>query len=159
MNPNAALLKADVRDELSKLERLTQDFAGLEDLLAKAPEEVPFFERAAVGYYLHSFYNGCENIFTSIGRFFENDLSPDSWHADLLKRMKLTVSGYRPAVIDEELYRLLNDFRGFRHVFRHSYTFDLDWEKERLVADKLTRTAALLKVQVEAFLEKLDDLE
>ncbi len=110
MNPNAALLKADVRDELGKLERLTQDFAGLKDLLTKAPEEVFFFERAAVGYYLHSFYNGCENSFTPIGRFFENDLSPDSWHADLLKRMKLTVSGYRPAVIDEELYRLLNDF-------------------------------------------------
>ena len=159
MNRNVALLKADVRDELSKLERLTRDFAGLEDLLAKAPEEVPFFERAAVGYYLHSFYNGSENIFTSIGRFFENDLAPDSWHADLLKRMKLTVPGYRPAVIDEELYRLLNDFRGFRHIFRHSYTFDLDWEKERLVAGKLTRTASLLRVQVEAFLAKLDDLE
>ena len=110
MSPNVALLKADVRDELSKLERLTQDFAGLEDLLAKAPEEVSFFERAAVGYYLHSFYNGCENMFRSIGRFFENDLNPESWHADLLKRRKLTVPGYRPAVIDEELYRLLNDF-------------------------------------------------
>ena len=138
---------------------MTQDFAGLEDLLAKTPEEVPFFERAAVGYYLHSFYNGCETMFGSIGRFFENDLSPDSWHADLLKRMKLAVPGYRPAVIDEELYRLLNDFRGFRHIFRHSCTFDFGWGKERLVAAKLTRAASLLKVQMEAFLAKLDDLE
>ena len=159
MNHNLALLKADVRDELDKLERLTRDFAELEDLLAKASEEVPFFERAAVGYYLHGFYNGCENMFRSIGRFFENDLSPDSWHADLLKRMKLEVPGYRPAVIDEELYRLLNDFRGFRHIFRHSYTFDLDWEKERLVASKLTRTASLINVQVKAFLAKLDEPE
>ena len=149
--PNVELLKADVRDELGKLERLRRDFTELESLLAKPPEAVPFYDRAAVGYYLHSFYNGCENIFRSIARFFENDLSPEGWHADLLKRMRLEVSGYRPAVIDEELYSLLNDFRGFRHIFRHAYTFDLDWERERLVAGKLPRTATLLHEQVEGF--------
>lgn len=40
--------------------------------------------------------------------------------------MKLSIEGYRPAVIDEELYLLLEDFRGFRHVFRHSYSFEPD---------------------------------
>jgi len=154
---NLELLKADVRDELSKLGRLAQDFAKLE-VLSDPPDELPLYDRAAVGYYLHSFYNGCENMFVSIGRFFENDLRPDSWHADLLKRMRLELPGYRPAVIDEELYLLLNDFRGFRHIFRHSYSFELDWEKERLVAAKLPKTAGLLKKQVEVFLEKLDDL-
>ncbi len=87
--PNTELLKADVRDELGKLERLRRDFTELESLLAKPPEDVPFYDRAAVGYYLHSFYNGCENIFRSIARFFENDLSPKGWRADLLKRMRL----------------------------------------------------------------------
>ena len=72
--------------------------------------------------------------------------------------MRLEVKGYRPAVIDDELYTLLNDFRGFRHVFRHAYTFELDWERERLVASRFTRTAALLEQQVETFLAKLDAL-
>ena len=73
--------------------------------------------------------------------------------------MKLEISGYRPAVIDEELYRLLEDFRGFRHVFRHSYSFELDWEKERLVARKRRRTAAMLRDQVEEFLTLLAEID
>ena len=155
---NVELLKADVRDELRKIARLREDFAAVEPLLKRDPSEVPFYDRAAVGYYLHSFYNGCEAIFRSVAGFFENDLAADSWHADLLKRMRLEVKGYRPAVIDDELYTLLNDFRGFRHVFRHAYTFELDWERERLVASRFTRTAALLEQQVETFLAKLDAL-
>jgi hypothetical protein len=159
MKPSLELLKADVRDELAKLEQLRQAFAALTPMLAKTPDEVPFYDRAALGYYLHSFYNGCENIFRAVARFFENDLDADGWHRDLLKRMKLELPGYRPALIDEELYALLNDFRGFRHVFRHSYTFELDWERERLVASKLDRAASLLREQVEVFLGGLEDLD
>ena len=156
---NVELLKADVRDELRKIAQLREDFVQTEPLLSKDASDVPFYDRAAVGYYLHSFYNGCENIFRAVARFFENDLTADSWHADLLKRMRLEINGYRPAVIDDELYSLLNDFRGFRHVFRHAYTFELDWERERLVASRLTRTADLLERQVGTFLANLDELE
>ncbi len=57
----------------------------------------------------------------------------------------LKIEEYRPPVISEELYRLLDDFRGFRHRFRHSYSFELDWDKEVLVAKKLEKTHSLLK--------------
>ena len=60
-------------------------------------------------------YNGCENIFRSIARFFENDLGPTSWHKDLLKRMRMEIPGYRPKVIDDELYIILDDFRFLKH--------------------------------------------
>ncbi len=159
MKPNIALLKADIRDELGKIAKLSEAFDDIANMLDKPAEEVPFFDRAAIGYYLHNFYNGCENIFTNIARFFENDLNPDSWHADLLKRMKLDIAGYRPAVIDEALYRLLDDFRGFRHVYRHIYTFELDWERERLVAKRFKKAAVEVNEQVERFLTQLDDLE
>ncbi len=139
MKHNLTLLVADIRDELARIRRLLESFRAREELLSKPAEEVPFYDRAAMGYYLHNFYNGCENIFKSVARFFENDLSPDSWHADLLKRMKLEVPGYRPAVIDEDLYRLLDDFRAFRHVYRNVYTFELDWERERLVGTRPRR--------------------
>jgi hypothetical protein len=159
MRYNLELLKADILDELEKIERLRKEFSAVEYRIeATSESEVPFYDRAAIGYYLHSFYNGCENIFRSIARFFENDLGPTTWHSDLLKRMKLAIPSFRPSVIDEELYRLLDDFRGFRHKFRHSYSFELDWEKERLVAVKFHRTADLLRLQVEGFLKQLEDL-
>jgi hypothetical protein len=159
MKYNLELLKADIEDELGKIALLEVAFAPAQEKLDQGPEQVSAYDRAAIGYFLHSFYNGCENIFKAIARFFENDLGPQTWHADLLKRMKLDVDGYRPAVIDEELYRLLTDFRGFRHVFRHSYSFELDWERERLVARKLRRTSAMLRDQVEEFLAVLAALD
>jgi hypothetical protein len=159
MRYNLELLKADVGDELRKLGRLEQAFVqAAESKLDDVPEDVPVYDRAAIGYFLHNFYSGCENIFRAIARFFENDVGPGSWHTDLLKRMKLPIEGYRPAVIDEELYNLLEDFRGFRHVFRHSYSFELDWERERLVARKFRRAVDMLREQVGRFLAALDDI-
>jgi hypothetical protein len=86
-------------------------------------------------------------------------MAPRTWHTDLLKRMRLAIPGYRPAVINDELYLLLDDFRGFRHKFRHAYAFELDWERECLVAKKLPRAATLLRSQLQAFLVQLDRIE
>mgnify|MGYP001821978684 CR=1 FL=1 len=36
-------------------------------------------------------------------------------------------------LIDDDLYRLFDDFRAFRHKFRHLYSFELDWERECIV--------------------------
>ncbi len=158
MPPNVALLRADIEDELAKLEALAQVFATVREKLDLEPAEVSVYDRGAIGYLLHNFYSGCENMFRRIAAFFENDIGTDTWHADLLRRMKLNVEGYRPAVIDDELYRLLQDFRGFRHVFRNAYSFELDWERERLVALRFETTLSLVREQVAAFLDGLDEL-
>jgi len=156
---NIELLKGDIADELEKIELVVKEFRRVEDNLDLPPDRVPNYDRGAIGYLLHNFYNGCENIFRSIARFFENDLGPSTWHKDLLKRMKMEISGYRPRVIDNELYRLLDDFRAFRHKFRHTYGFELDWEKEQIVARKLLKTKVLLETQIKAFLDQLNKIE
>jgi len=158
MKANVDLLRADIEDELARLAQLEQVFASVRDKLDLAPEQVAAYDRGAIGYLLHNFYNGCENIFRRIAAFFENDIGSDTWRADLLRRMRLEVQGYRPAVIDEQLYRLLEDFRGFRHLFRNAYSFELDWERERLVARRFDRAAGLMQDQVRAFLARLDQL-
>ena len=156
---NIELLKADIADELAKIELVVKEFRRVEDKLDLPPDRVSNYDRGAVGYLLHNFYNGCENIFRSIARFFENDLGPSTWHKDRLKRMKMEIPGYRPMVIDNELYRLLDDFRAFRHKFRHTYGFELNWEKERIVAGKLLRTKELLEIQLYAFLDQLNKID
>ncbi|MBC8430496.1 MAG: antitoxin [Desulfobacterales bacterium] len=159
MKHNLELLKADIYDELEKLEHLEQEFSKVEKMIDLSAEKVSYIDRGAIGYLLHNFYNGCENIFRSITRFFENDLAPQDWHKDLLKRMKLEISGFRPNVIDEALYCLLDDFRAFRHKFRHSYAFELDWEKECLVAKKFHDTANKFKNQINIFLSMLEQID
>lgn len=158
MTYSLELLRADGEDEPAKLARLSEAFGRIEPMLELRPPEVGDYDRAAIGHYLHNFHNGCENIFGAVARFFEHDLRPQTWHADLRKRMKLEIEYCRPAVIDEERYRLLEDFRGFRHVFRHSYSFELDWDRERLVANKFRRTAAMLRAQITAFLAKPNEM-
>ena len=156
---NIELLKADIADELLKIEMIVHDFERIQDTLDLPSEQVPNYDRGAIGYILHNFYNGSETIFKSIARFFENDLGPQSWHKDLLKRMKIAVEGYRPKVIDDDLYRLLDDFRAFRHKFRHTYAFELDWEREQAVARKLLPAWAMLQKQIHAFVDHLDQID
>lgn len=156
MKHNIELLKADIQNELAKLDLINKEVERVADKFELDDEQVSAYDRAAIGYFLHNFYNGCENIFLSIAKFFENDLAADTWHSDLLKRMKLTIQGFRPAVIDDELYVILNDFRGFRHIFRHSYVFELNWERERIVARQLGKAAKMVAQQVQDFLLRLD---
>ena len=159
MKYNVALLEADIRDELENLNMLAREFDAIKPLLVLKEEKITFFDKSATGYFLHNFYNGCENIFRLIARFFENDLGPQSWHRDLLKRMKLEIQGYRPPLIDEETFKILNEFRSFRHVFRHSYSFYLDWKREKAVAVKYPEVWKKFNKQVEAFLETLKKIE
>ena len=158
MKYSIELLKADIRDELEKLSKLEKEFQAAYEMLGQDKNQIPAYDRGAIGYMLHSFYNGCENIFRSIARFFENDVEPQTWHRNLLKRMKYEVEGYRPRVIDDNLFKLLDDFRGFRHKFRHSYSYELDWEKERLVAAKLPDASKLLHRQINEFLKAIDQI-
>ncbi len=155
---NIQLLKADITDELEKIDLVVREFNKIQKKIDLPPDQVSYYDRGAVGYLLHNFYNGCENIFRSIARFFENDLGPSSWHKDLLKRMKIEVAGYRPKVIDHKLYTLLDDFRAFRHKFRHTYGFELDWEREQIVARKLMPAKTLLIKQIKFFLNQLDEI-
>ena len=111
MKYNIELLKADVREELEKLSKLEKEFQGIQEKLSLNEHQVPPYDRGAIGFILHSFYNGCENIFRAIARFFENDIEPQTWHRNLLKRMKYEVEGYRPPVIDDALFQLVTALR------------------------------------------------
>jgi hypothetical protein len=157
MKYDFGLLKADILKELDNIKIVEAEFTKIEDMLRLPAERVSFYDRGAIGYILHNFYNGCENIFGSIARFFENDVGPQSWHKDLLRRVNLEIPGIRPRLIDDELYRLLDDFRAFRHKFRYLYSFELDWEKECIVARKFPVTIKKFKMHVAAFLKKLEE--
>ena len=156
---NIELLRADIIDELDKINLVTKEFEKIQSKIELTADEVSYYDRGAIGYLLHNFYNGCENIFRSIARFFENDLGPETWHKDLLKRMRIEVKGYRPKVIDKKLFEMLDDFRAFRHRFRHTYAFELDWEREQIVARKLSPAKVLLEKQINDFLKHLDAID
>lgn len=79
---------------------------------------------------LHGFYAGVEKIFEDIARTLEKNIPDGSgWHQDLLLQMTAEISPIRPPVIRQETRECLDEYRGFRHVVRNVYTFNLQMSR------------------------------
>jgi hypothetical protein len=83
-------------------------------------------------------------------------LHGDSWHRELLSRMK-TSTPNRPALLPEALHDSLNDslneYLRFRHVFRNAYSFDLDWQKMSPLVLRLEATFQQLEKALDEFIK------
>jgi hypothetical protein len=78
---------------------------------------------------IHAFYTGIERAFSIIARRIDRVVPGSAQHhRDLLEQMTRPSSA-RLAVVDETLAAQLGDYLGFRHFYRHSYSFSLDWNK------------------------------
>jgi len=115
-----------------------------------APTEI---ELSALAALLHSFYTGVENIFKRVAVELDGEpVRGDSWHRELLLRMK-SPTAHRPALLSEELHDSLNEYLRFRHVFRNAYSFDLDWQKMSPLVLRLEETFKMLEKALDAFLK------
>lgn len=131
-----------MRENLKKLDEITKGKINLEIskldtlvnksllLLEKCKSQEPdFFDLNAIGSILHSFYNGMESIFKLINKAFDNKaLTNTMWHSELFHSMFEKTTNRNP-VLPKELSNSLKEYLGFRHVFRHSYGYELDWER------------------------------
>jgi len=123
MNADYAALAGRIRQSLLDLDRIV----GRAELLqekAQRSGDSDYLDGVALN--LHGFYAGVERIFEDIARTLERvvPVGPD-WHQDLLLQMSAEVAAVRPAVIGQETRHCLDDYRGFRHIVRNVYTFNL----------------------------------
>ena len=115
-------------------------------------EEPSYRDKAAIGALLHSFCNGIENILKRIAVEIDESVPVgDGWHRALLKRMEKDVVGVRPAVLDHETVSALGPYLGFRHFFRHSYTFELDWMKVKPLVEEAESVLQRFRRDIESF--------
>ena len=80
-----------------------------------------------------------------------------NWHQVLLQQMASEIPGVRPAVISEKLRDSLDEYRGFRHVVRHVYTFSFDRFKVQELVEEAPAVFAQLRVELIAFADFLED--
>lgn len=136
--------------ERKALRRLLELYGPL--LVEVAEREPSAVELSSLAAMLHSFYSGIENILKRIAMEVDNGMPEgEFWHRELLKRMTKP-SQARPAAISEALWKILREYLGFRHMFRHAYTFDLRWEKMRPLVQDCQQTLALFEAELDAFL-------
>ena len=120
-------------------------------------EDDIYFESliSALTLYLENFYMGIERIFVLIAKEIDKKTpSGDSWHIQLLKQMSLEIPDIRPAVISQKSYEKLNEFRGFRHVARSLYAYDLDPQRVIELSDKLSKCYDSFKADVQNFIDE-----
>ena len=120
-------VKTKIVFEISQIDTL---LSKADVLVKKCKIQAPdFIELNAVGSTLHSYYNGLENIFTLIGKQIDRaTFSSQRWHKELLDSM-FSATEKRKSVLEENLHEPLLDYMSFRHVFRHSYSYALEWER------------------------------
>ncbi len=142
------------KQQATERQQLQRWVFGMHGLLVQcrttAPTEI---ELSALAALLHSFYTGVENIFKRVTVELDGEpVRGDSWHRELLLRMKMPTP-HRPALLSEELHDTLNEYLRFRHVFRNAYSFDLDWQKMSPLVLRLEETFKMLELALNIFVK------
>ena len=123
-----------------------------EHLVAKAQHRQDDDYLDGVALNLHGFYTGAERIFEDIARTLDRSLPTGAeWHRDLLVQMSAELGDVRPPVLESRTRECLEEYRGFRHVVRNVYTFNLHPARLVDLASALRTCYVMLKADIEAF--------
>ncbi len=152
------ILKAEIKNELNILKRLTQDC--LKFYKSHKNEIDSSVNLRVLGSFLHDFYTCIERIFNKIANEIDGELpSGPAWHSTLLERMNLNIKPIRKKVINDNLKGILYDYLRFRHIFRHLYGFELDWYKMEHLIKSIKETFKQFNHQLNHFLTFFDEID
>jgi len=140
----------DILDSVKDIDELLNTYKNLLSTVEKKhPDNI---ELAALATVLHSFYNGIEGIFLYVVKRIDGTVPNDfSWHHTLLLHVTDKTDNRTP-VISIQTSDLLAPYLKFRHFFRHSYAFMLDWQRMKPLVDELHPVWATVKNEVESFI-------
>lgn len=137
--------------EIAQIDQLLATYSDLlEAIQTQAPDIV---QTTAAASLLHSFYNGIENIFKLVASKIDRVvLEGHAWHHQLIEQMAMHTN-HRAAVISIETADLLMGYLSFRHFYRHSYSFFLEWARMEGLIQDLAKVWQIAKDEIQAFLE------
>lgn len=139
-----------IRDSISDIDKLFDTYDLLFILVKqKEPDAI---ELAAIATVIHSFYNGIEGIFLLVSKNLDKKTpSSDRWHKELLTQMA-TCTDKRIPVISEICLENLAQYMQFRHFFRHSYSFQLTWDKMYPLVENMQTVWQQTKLELQNFI-------
>lgn len=108
---------------------------------------------------LHGFYAGLERLLEIIADGVDQAKPGGAhWHDELLRQMAAEIPGVRPPVLSQETRERLDRYRGFRHVVRNAYTYNLDPEQIGVLVKQLAPTMARVAHELTAFADFLEQV-
>lgn len=113
----------------------------------------------AVALSLQHYYTSLETSFKRIAKELDGDLpTGEKWHLDLLEQMSLNIKDVRPAFLTDQERKRLDKLRRFRHVVRHGYEYELDWDQIKPLVKEMNSVNSSLKNSFNDFEEFLYEL-
>lgn len=154
-------LIVDIKDDLNSIIKITEDLKGIAQVLESEKGAVRGSDLMACAGYLHHYYTGIESTFERISRAFDGGLiKGGDYHRELLRSMTIEIPDIRPSLISRDLAEELDEYRRFRHLFRHSYGSELRWRKMEPLVKGIHSTTKDLMDRISEFMlfvEKLSN--
>lgn len=153
MSESANKVIDQITFEITQIDKLLAVYA---ELLTRVQQRYPdTVEIAAVASVLHSFYNGVENIFLLIAKQIDQNVPTGKQsHRDLLVQMTQR-NERRGNVVSQATAKQIADYLGFRHFYRHSYSFFIDWNELQKLVVALDRVWLKIKNDLDFFANDL----
>ncbi len=149
-----ALFIADFDHQVSRIEKIYELLDNKSNVLT--PKNISQEVVESCGYWLHNLFCAYEDLFKIVSAFWENNIDNDgAFHKTLIRRMMLTIEGVRPALLSEESFCHLDELRGFRHVFRHAYSYGLDDERVIYLLKRVLNWKVNVLGELKAFRKKV----
>jgi len=149
MNKNTIV---KVEFEVSEIDLLIDETMPLLKLAhTQTPDHI---ETMALGLFLHSFYNGVENIMKLIVRDQKGKITPSSkWHKDLFD-LCFDQNEEAIGLFSNNLKDTLFEYLRFRHFIRNAYSFRIKWERMASLVLNIYQNWDDIKNDIRAFLKK-----
>ena len=151
--------KKDLIDDIiSEIEKIESLFKSYTSLIKKVKRKNPtFIELNALAMFLHSFYNGLENIFILIAKKLDEKMpSGERWHIELLEQMAKSINKRQQKVLTNNTYEDLKEYLGFRHFSRHAYSFEINWELMKDLIYRIEEIKNNIINELKLFIEKIE---
>ena len=156
------LVEARIKKEEEKVKELEaelQKYALFPTIDVEAVGGFPLSDTAAVrivGSILHDYYTAIENAFKVVATRIDKSVPQgEQWHKELLEQMSLEISGVRVPLISPATAAKLQPMRGFRHVFRNVYGFELSSSRVKELLQLLPTVSTLVKGDFQKFMHEM----
>lgn len=154
MNKKHLVLAGRLQEELLEIEKIAERTRQGWQRAKKTGDE---FYLDSVALNLHGIYTGLERMFELIANSIDqNKPEGKRWHQELLRQMAVEIPMVRPPVISLQTRDALDEYRGFRHVVRNVYTFNLNLANMERLVNKLPQIFTQLKSEVNKFIQFIE---
>ena len=157
MNGVYRTIAGRIRVDLQELARVVERTGRIWQQALVSPDDY-YVDATALN--LHGFYGGLERLLEIIADGVDQAKPAGAhWHDDLLRQMAAEIPGVRPPVLSQETRERLDRYRGFRHVVRNVYTYNLDPEQVGVLVKQLAPTMARVSQDLAAFADFLEQMD